>query len=107
MDKEKIKINKSEGEKFAKENKIKFYEISAKEDTNVRNMFLSSIAQLPFFDSYRNINDKDNKQIIEDLDNENNDLGGGTIGLGQGDTSRINISISPDNFSDPDRKCKC
>lgn len=101
------KISKSEGEKFAKENKMKFFEVSAKENTNIKEFFMHSTADLPFFDQFRNSADKDNKILIEELLYENGgDISGLGHGHGHGDTSRINISVSPDMFTD-DKKCKC
>jgi hypothetical protein len=63
-------------------------------------MFYSAIAELPFFEHYK----KDLKSLIEELEFEN---GQGNGLLPSSDTSRINISLSPDNFTDEEKRCKC
>ena len=41
-----------EGEKYAKQENLLFYEVSAKTMTNLNNMFFSVIAELNFFDQF-------------------------------------------------------
>lgn len=63
-------VSKEEGEKFAEDKKLDFFEVSAKTDTNLQNMLFSSIASLPFFSSITD--DKVSKEdIINDLEQEN------------------------------------
>lgn len=54
----------SQGEKFSKEQKILFFEISAKTGANIENMFYSAIAELPFFSQFEWQN-KDN--LVEEI----------------------------------------
>ena len=61
-----------EGEKFCGEKGIEFFEVSAKDGTNLNKMLFNSVASLPFFLS---INDEgiSKEQIVEDLEKENLD----------------------------------
>ena len=65
-------VNKEEAEKFCKENKYEYFEVSAKEGTNIDNMLYTSVAGLPVFNA---INGETiaKENIIQDLLQENLD----------------------------------
>ena len=68
-------VKKEDGEELAKKENITFFEVSAKTDENIKNMFYSIVAELPAF-AENNIN-KEN--LIKELMQENgvvNDQGG-------------------------------
>ncbi len=96
---EKRKVSYSEAEKFAKEQSFSYFEISAKENTNIKHTFFSSISEISYFEPFR----KNPKALIEDLEFENSQ-GNGLLPLS--DTSRINISMLPENLVE-ENKCKC
>ena len=54
----------SQGEKFAKEQKILFFEVSAKSGANIENMFYSAIAELNFFSQFEWQN---KEKLVEEL----------------------------------------
>ena len=65
-------VNKEEAEKFCKENKYEYFEVSAKEGINIDNMLYTSVAGLPVFNA---INGETiaKENIIQDLLQENLD----------------------------------
>ena len=70
--KDKREVSYEEGEKFSEEKKMDFFEISAKEETNLLNMLFSSVASLPFFSTLNN-EIKSKEELINDLEKENID----------------------------------
>ena len=75
IDLEKREVKKEEGEELAKKENIAFFEVSAKTEENIKNMFYSVVAELPAF-AEKNAN-KEN--LIKELMQENgviNDQGG-------------------------------
>jgi small GTP-binding protein len=65
-------VNNDDGEKFCKENNYEYFEVSAKDGTNIDNMLYSSLAGLPVFNTLNGENiPKEN--IIKDLLQENLD----------------------------------
>ena len=70
--KEKRVVNKEEAEKFSKEKKYEYFEVSAKEGSNIDNMIYKSISGLPIFKKINGeLYDKD--IIFKDLVKENMD----------------------------------
>ena len=70
--KEKRVVNKEEAEKFSQEKKYEYFEVSAKEGTNIDNMIYKSISGLPIFKKINGeLYDKD--IIFKDLVKENMD----------------------------------
>ena len=67
IDLENREVKKEEGEELAKKEGITFYEVSAKTDENIKNMFYSAVVELPTF-SQSNTN-KEN--LIKELMQEN------------------------------------
>lgn len=65
-------VNKEEAEKFCKENKYEYFEVSAKEGTNINNLLYSSVASLPIFNAI-NVEAISKENIIENLLQENLD----------------------------------
>ncbi len=53
LDKEDRKIKQSQIEEIANKFKLQYYEISAKNDTNIQKMLYMSVVGLPFFDQYK------------------------------------------------------
>lgn len=70
--KDKREVTYEEGEKYAHEKKMSFFEISAKEETNLQKMLYSSVAELPFFQSFSSERTT-KEEIINDLVVENNE----------------------------------
>lgn len=104
---EERKVSKEEAQKFADTHKLVYHEVSAKENTNIKNMFLQSFLLISFFDQYRT-EFTTNNMFIEEIEKEN----GGEMGIFSstllGDTSRINISMTPHHHMyDENNKCKC
>ncbi len=56
----------SQGEKFSKENRIRFFEISAKTGANIEVMFYSAIADLGFFNQFEPQN---KEKLVNELSN--------------------------------------
>ena len=70
--KEKRVVNKEEAEKFSQEKKYEYFEVSAKEGSNIDNMIYKSISGLPIFKKINGeLHDKD--IIFKDLVKENMD----------------------------------
>ena len=68
----KREVTTEEGEKFCKEKNYEFFEVSAKDDTNLNDMLFNSVATLPFFNSI-NTEGATKEQIVENLMKENMD----------------------------------
>ena len=65
-------ITKEEAEKFCQEKKYDYFEVSAKEGTNINSFLFTSAASLPIFKAL-NIEDVSKENIIESLLQENLD----------------------------------
>jgi Ras-related protein Rab-6A len=65
-------ITKEEAEKFCQEKKYDYFEVSAKEGTNINSLLFTSAASLPIFKAL-NIEDVSKENIIESLLQENLD----------------------------------
>ena len=65
-------VEQEEAEKFCKENKYEYFEVSAKDGTNINNMLYTSVAGLPVFFSINGEN-IDKNIIYKDLLQENLD----------------------------------
>ena len=70
--KKKREVNNEEAEKFCKENKYDYFEVSAKEGTNIDNMLYTTVAGLPVFNAI-NGDTLTKENIIQDLLQENLD----------------------------------
>ena len=70
--KNEAQVTYEEGKKFCDDNNLQFFEVSAKDGTNINNMLFNSVASLPFF---ININNEGytKDQIAEALMKENLD----------------------------------
>ena len=66
------KVTYEEAKKFCSEKNYEFFEVSAKEDTNLNDMLFNSVASLPFFMSI-NTDGFNKEQIVENLMKENLD----------------------------------
>ena len=70
--KEKREVEKKEGEALAKENEMHYYELSAKEENNIKlkKIFFNTVIELPTFSGY--IDNKEKKEgLIKELIQEN------------------------------------
>ena len=65
-------VTKEEAEKFCKEVKYEYFEVSAKEGTNINNLLYSSVASLPIFNAL-NVEGISKENIIKNLLQENLD----------------------------------
>jgi Ras-related protein Rab-6A len=70
--KEERVVPKEEAEKYCKEKNYEYFEVSAKEGTNITNFFYTSVASLPIFNSI-NIDNIPKEEIIQNLFQENLD----------------------------------
>ena len=70
--KENIEVTKEEAEKYCSEKKYEYFEVSAKEGTNINNLLYTSVASLPIFNSL-NVEGISKENIIENLFQENLD----------------------------------
>ena len=97
------KVKHSEGEEYAKKNNFLFFEVSAKENTNIKKLFFNSIVELPYFSQYLT---KDNKEsLVEEFEYENGDFNSTNFPGNTNDNSRINISMI--DTPNSNKKCKC
>ena len=64
--KDNIEVTKEEAEKYCKEKNYEYFEVSAKEGTNINNLLYSSIASLPIFTSL-NVDGIPKENLIENL----------------------------------------
>ena len=67
---EERKVSKEEGEEFAKKKGLTFFEICTKTNYNIKNMFYSSIAELPIFNKEIKNKEKFIKELIEENENK-------------------------------------
>ena len=67
---EERKVSKEEGEDFAKKKGLTFFEICTKTNYNIKNMFYSSIAELPIFNKEIKNKEKFIKELIEENENK-------------------------------------
>ena len=65
-------VTLEEGQKFCEEKNVEFFEVSAKEGTNLNKMLFNSVASLPLFLSINN-EGCSKEQIVEALEKENLD----------------------------------
>ena len=108
IDLEKREVKKEEGEELAKNENIPFFEVSAKTDENIKNMFYHMVVELPTF--AENNNNKEN--LIKELLQENgvvNAQEGINPGVAQPQTNTINIggSEKPVEKSNKKKGCHC
>ena len=59
-------VKKEEGEEFALNEGIQFYEVSAKTGENIKNMFYNVVSQLPFFAEINMYNEYIIKELIQE-----------------------------------------
>ena len=71
IDLENREVSKEMGEEFARKENITFFEVSAKTNENIKNMFYNVIADLPLFSE--NESNKENlvKELIQENETEN------------------------------------
>ena len=75
IDLEKREVKKEEGEELAKKEDIPFYEVSAKTDENIKNMFYNVVADLPTFSDGNTNKETLIKELIEENGVENTQEG--------------------------------
>ena len=88
-------ITKEEAEKFCQEKKYDYFEVSAKEGTNINNLLFTSAASLPIFKAL-NIEDVSKENIIESLLQENLD----SFSYHNNTNSNINTTEASGNNND-------
>ena len=66
---EEREVNKEEGQALAKKESIPFFEVSAKTNENIKNMFYCALAELPIFSE----NNTNKENLIKELMRENED----------------------------------
>jgi Ras-related protein Rab-6A len=97
-------VQKSEGEKVAKDNNIKFFECSAKTNENLKNMFYSAMTILPTFSGY---DDPDKENLIKELMEENGGEGFHEEGGHQDLVVQPSGKIDPNGENEFKKKKKC
>ena len=97
-------VQKSEGEKVAKDNNIKFFECSAKTNENLKNMFYSAMTILPTFSGY---DDPDKENLIKELMEENGGEGFHEEGGHQDLVVQHSGKIDPNGENEFKKKKKC
>ena len=97
-------VQKSEGEKVAKDNNIKFFECSAKTNENLKNMFYSAMTILPTFSGY---DDPDKENLIKELMEENGGEGFHEEGGHQDLVVQPPGKIDPNGENEFKKKKKC
>ena len=70
--KENIEVTKEEAEKYCSEKKYEYFEVSAKEGTNINNLLYTSVTSLPIFNSL-NVEGISKENLVETLLQENLD----------------------------------
>ena len=95
-------VSNDDGEKFCKENNYEYFEVSAKDGTNIDNMLYTSIAGLPVFNTI-NGETIDKKIIIDNLLQENLDsfrVKNYETGNNDGGNLNVNNENNNNNLSD-------
>ena len=82
IDLENREVSKEEGASFAQKEGISFFEVSAKTDENVKNMFYNTVADLPCFSESNNNKEALINEVVEENGVENTQ-GGVTGNEGQ------------------------
>ena len=103
-------VKKEEGEELAKKEGIQFFEVSAKTDENIKNMFYSVVVELPTF-SENNAN-KENliKELMQENGVENAQGGIQPIGNVQAPETKINVDGKEQPVvrnNEKKKKCGC
>ena len=103
-------VKKEEGEELAKKEGIQFFEVSAKTDENIKNMFYSVVVELPTF-SENNAN-KENliKELMQENGVENAQGGIQPIGNVQAPETKINVDGKEQPVvrnNEKKKKCVC
>jgi len=70
--KENIEVTREEAEKFCSEKKYEYFEVSAKEGTNINSLLYTSVASLPIFNAL-NVEGISKENLVETLLQENLD----------------------------------
>ena len=94
-------VSTSEGEKYAKKENLMFFEISAKNNQNIKKMFYTALVELSFFSQF----DMPKEKIINELDDENKE-----VNLSLDESSIGNIPIQQLNLREKPKSnenCKC
>ena len=97
--KEERVVTTEEAEKFCKEKKFEYFEVSAKDGTNINNLLYTSVASLSIFNSI-NVEGLDKNDIIENLKKENLDSFRYQDNIGNGDNDNDNNRNNTNNNGD-------
>jgi hypothetical protein len=98
------KVDFLEGENLAKSFNCQFFEVSAKEETNVQKMLYHSITQLPFFENFKTIRGED---LVGELEFENNDTKLNNESIINSSRNEIQIKNGESSRPKNGNKCKC
>ena len=102
-------VKKEEGEELAKKEGITFFEVSAKTNENIKNMFYNVISDLPTFTE--NNNNKENivKELLQENEVENVQGGIKPGETGQKPEQNININgkVKPAGKNEKKKGCHC
>jgi len=99
------KVTTEEGQKFCKEKNYEFFEVSAKEGTNLNDMLFNSVASLPFFNTI-NTDGFSKEQIVENLMKENLDSFRYENNKAQQEVSQPEIKVVDNNTNNGDISLK-
>ena len=124
-------VKKEEAEKFCQENKYEYFEVSAKEGTNITNLLYTSVASLPIFNiinnegyskeiivenllqenldsfRYQNNNTKDTNENNEENPNERNDPNQSNFTDSNRNNDGINNNVLLNNKDKKRNFCSC
>jgi Ras-related protein Rab-6A len=100
-------VQKEEGEELAKKEGIAFFEVSAKTDENIKNMFYNVVVELPTFGE-NNVN-KENliKELMQENGVENVAEGIQPKELNQAPATKINVDGQEKQVENKQKKKKC
>ena len=100
-------VQKEEGEELAKKEGIAFFEVSAKTDENIKNMFYNVVVELPTFGE-NNVN-KENliKELMQENGVENVAEGTQPKELNQAPATKINVDGQEKTVENKQKKKKC
>ena len=103
-------VNKEEGQELAKKEGIQFFEVSAKTEENIKNMFYNVVSELPTF-AENNVN-KDNliQELMQENGVENIVEGINPNGPSQKPEEKINVNGKPQTVNPTGKqkkKCAC
>ena len=110
IDLSKREVKPEEGYELAKKEGIAFFEVSAKTDENIKNMFYNVVAELSTFAGYNDNKENLIKELMQENSVENEIEGIKPKELNQAPATKINVDgqeKTVDNQKQKKKKCGC